>query len=83
MRKLNLSLCSCYKGKAKITQHKNLQYMHLHVIRIKRLIDKMNNCLAHGQKYLLKHGYNTILVLRNKLINQRYEVLQVSRLKII
>ena len=57
--------------------------MHLHVIRIKRLIDTMNNCLAHGQKYLLKHGRYMILILRNKLINQRYEVLQVSRLKVI
>lgn len=54
--------------------------MHLHVVRIKRLIDTMNNRLAHGQKYLLKHGYYTILVLCNKLINQGYEVLQVSRL---
>ena len=57
--------------------------MHLHVIRIKRLIDTMNNCLAHGQKYLLKHGRYMILILRNQLINQRYEVLQVSRLKVI
>ena len=54
--------------------------MHLHVIRIKWMIDTLNNCLAHRQKYLLKHGHHTILVLCNKLINQRYEVLQVSRL---
>jgi hypothetical protein len=55
--------------------------MHLHIVRIKRLIDTMNNCLAHGQKYLLKHGCYTILVLRNQLINQGDEVLQVSRLR--